>query len=438
MVRIQEDNPGPKWLPFVMRDGDSPGEALWMSTRAGQPAEQRLARMLQMQAVITRVAREIGPALQLQPVLETILHAMRSLFEFKGGTICLTDNGNVYIAASDPPVSAEVAALRLPVGTGLAGRVIAVGKTIYSPDLDADERVDPEIRRLGSNAAMKSYLAVPLVCLGQVIGLLQVDSARENAFDPDDIVMMEGLAAQAAGAIESARRYEKVIELEQMKNDFLARVSHEFRTPLTIVSGFADTIAQQWTHLDADAIVSMLDRMQAATGRLRDLIEELLQVTSLEAGVNVTQRTLVRLHTVLESVAHDSLSDRVTISCDPSLIVETDERVLRHALGLLVENAMVYAGDAHISVTSGDQLIIEVRDHGQGIDADMRELIFDRFVRGRDDTPGMGLGLSLARTLAAAVGAHVEAVDPPEGDGACFRLTFGAARAVKVNPASTA
>src|ERR1041384_2125606 len=175
-------------------------------SRTAVAAEDRVARLLRMQSVLTRLSRELGPALELQPVLETILRAMRALFEFKGGTICLVEDGMIRIAATNPAVSAEVEALRLPVGSGIAGRVVALGTTIYSPDLDNDERVDPEVRRLGSNANMKSYLAVPLVCLGEVIGLIQVDSARAHAFDEDDVVIFEGFAVQAAGAIESARR----------------------------------------------------------------------------------------------------------------------------------------------------------------------------------------------------------------------------------------
>ncbi len=119
---------------------------------------------------------------------------------------------------------------------------------IYSPDLDTDPRVDPELRRLGTNRPTKSYLAVPLVCLGRVIGVLQVDSVRTEAFDDEDMRLLQGLATQVAGAIESARHNEEIRNLERLKADFLARVSHELRTPLTIIAGFAETLA---TH-DAD------------------------------------------------------------------------------------------------------------------------------------------------------------------------------------------
>jgi len=122
-----------------------------MPTRQrGRSAEERLARLLELQALLARVARDIGPALELEGVLFTVLQAMRSLVEFKGGTIQLTDDRGVYIAASDPPVSDDVKASRVPIGSGLSGRVISLGQTIYSPDLHTDPRVDPSQARRGS------------------------------------------------------------------------------------------------------------------------------------------------------------------------------------------------------------------------------------------------------------------------------------------------
>src|SRR3954470_3012653 len=184
-----------------------------MPTRArGRTAEERLERLLELQALLARVSREIGPALELHGVLTTVLQAMRSLVEFRGGTIQLVDDRGVYVAAADPAVSEDMLAARVPVGTGLSGRVVATSTTINSPDIRTDERVDPAIRRIDSNVPARSYLAVPLVVLGQTTGVLQVDSTEIDAFDADDVALLEGLAVQVAGAIESARRREDLLE----------------------------------------------------------------------------------------------------------------------------------------------------------------------------------------------------------------------------------
>ena len=165
--------------------------------RARASAEQRLERIAAAQSLLADTSRQLGPAVDLDSTVKTVLLAMRELVAFRGGSICLVEHDGIRVAASDPPVSPEVQALRLPVGSGLVGRAVEAGRTVSSPDLDADDRVDPEIRRLGSNAGMVSYLAVPLVCLGRTIGVLQVDSPESDAFDEVDVVLLEGLAAQA-------------------------------------------------------------------------------------------------------------------------------------------------------------------------------------------------------------------------------------------------
>jgi signal transduction histidine kinase len=296
---------------------------------------------------------------------------------------------------------------------------------VYCPDLDSDPRVDQALRRLGSNAGMRSYLAVPLVCLGRVIGLLQIDAGRVDAFDEDDIAVLEGLAAQVAGAIESARHHEKIIELEQLKGDFLGRVSHELRTPLTIISGFVDTLLNFGDDMDARQRTQMLERVQHASERLNRLIEELITVTQFEAHAIDPHPADLRVRDVLVEVREHAIeSELVSIRCPDDLRVVADPSLLVHALRLLVANAIAYAGDCELWGGHDDagQLCLEVRDNGPGVPAEMRSRIFERFERGEHAKPGMGLGLPLARTLAGGLGARLDLVDSDRG--ARFRLTF--------------
>ena len=204
-------------------------------------AEERLVRIAEAHALLARVGHRLGPSLALETTVKAVLAAIRRAVDFRGGSVCLVERGAVRIAAADPPVSAEVMDVRVPVGSGIGGRVVATGETIYVPDLDADDRVDPEVRRTGSNAGMVSFLAVPLVCLGRSIGLLQVDSPDRDAFDDIDIMLLEGLAAQTATAIESARQANERDEVDALKHGFINLVSHELRTPLTIATGMVHT-----------------------------------------------------------------------------------------------------------------------------------------------------------------------------------------------------
>jgi K+-sensing histidine kinase KdpD len=397
-----------------------------LSERALMSAAERYGRLLEVQALMASVAREIGPALELQRVLQIVLDAMRRLLDFNGGSIGLIDEKGVYMAAWDPieSVTPEVAAtLRVPIGQGIVGRVVQQGQTIYSPDLRADERVSPETVGRNTNTKIVSYLAVPLVVLGEVIGVIQVDSNDLDAFDHDDQILLEGLATQVAGAIESARRFEKIAELEVLKSDFIARVSHELRTPITIMSGFVSTLLAHHEELDGASRRQMLERVEVATARLSGLIDELLMLSKLEAGVVAAAREKVRVRHVLEQVRRESAKpDAVTITCDDDVETDTDANLLVRALGFLVDNSIKYAGNAELI---GSSTSIEVVDHGPGIREDAKQRVFERFTRDTDQTtvPGMGIGLPMARTLLAALGADLVLKDTP-GGGAHMTVKF--------------
>ncbi|MEY2568861.1 MAG: two-component system, OmpR family, phosphate regulon sensor histidine kinase PhoR [Actinomycetota bacterium] len=389
-------------------------------------AGERLERLLEFQTLLARVSREIGPALELQPVLAIVLRAMRSLVSFRGGTVQLVEAGVLTIAAADPPVSPEMASARVPVGAGLGGQVVSSGRFVYSEDVQRDERISDDLRRSGVGAGMRSYLGVPLVCFGRVIGLVQIDSAEPDAFDSDDLHVLEGLATQVAGAIESARHNEQVMELERLKSDFLARVSHELRTPLTITSGFINTLIGYDDRIDGRQRMQMLRRIQSATDRLEALIDELLTVTQFEAGALEPQPHVIDLRDLLHEVRGRAVEpELVAVRCPDGLQLTVDPRLLRHALTLLLDNALKYAGDAELraGVDDGGRVVVEVTDHGPGVPPELGERVFERFMRGDHTAPGMGLGLPLVRTLAIGLMAGVTLEDMP-GGGACFRLTF--------------
>jgi two-component system sensor histidine kinase KdpD len=386
------------------------------------PAE-RYERLVEVQALMASVAREIGPALELQRVLQIILSGMRSLVDFDGGSVSLIDEQGLFVAAADPSVSPEVAALRLPIGQGISGQAVKTGRTQYSPDIRVDPRVPAGVASTGSNVRMVSYLAVPLMVFGEVIGAIQVNSSERDAFDDEDSILLEGLATQVAGAIESARRYEKIAELEVLKSDFIARVSHELRTPITIMSGFVSTLLAHHEELDNDTRRTMLERVEVATTRLSGLIDELLMLSKLEAGVVAANREPIRLHDALDQARMESADpDSVTVVCDLDVTADTDLNLLVRALGFLVDNALKYAGSCELRGARG---VIEVIDSGPGIRDDAKTKVFERFTRATEQTtvPGMGIGLPMARTLLAAIGADLVLADAV-GGGAHMTVAF--------------
>ncbi len=371
--------------------------------------EARLRRLLDTWALIRNLAEDLGPALDLEVVLKTALEGMRRIVDFRGGTIQLIDDGGIYVAASHPSVSQEVSNARFPVDQGVSGQIISTGRAVYSPDLDVDMRVPHACRGLGSNAGIRSYLGVPLICLGETIGVMQVDSPEEDAFNSDDLAVLAGLATLVAGAVESARRFQKVIELERLKSDFIARASHELRTPITIIDGFLSTMLTYGDSIDAESQRNMLERSQTAVRRLAGLIEDLITLSRLETGVLMARPSEIGLRPLLGEVRARSMHPGlVTVECPSDVLITTDPDLFRRAVGFLVDNALKYGGRAHIDVAA-DGRSLSVRDSGPGIPDDVRATVFERFTQDNATAhvPGLGLGLPMARTLLDVLGADI-------------------------------
>src|SRR5204862_8367519 len=158
--------------------------------------------------------------------------------------ISLLQDGELRVAAADPPTAASVG--RVDATVVIAQAVMATGEGIVTAgDL---------------GPGIGSLICVPLVSLGEVIGTIRVIAEERHVFDDTHLVLLEGLALQVAGAIESARRYEMITQLEVLKSDFIARVSHELRTPITIMSGFVSTLLTNHERLDAESRQAMLER----------------------------------------------------------------------------------------------------------------------------------------------------------------------------------
>jgi K+-sensing histidine kinase KdpD len=378
---------------------------------------ERYERLLEVQSLMARVSREIGSALDLDQVLTTVLAAMRSLVAFDGGVISLVEGDELVMVATDPAPTGS-GTMRTPASTGIAGQVLATGVSASSDDLTET------FREIAVRRGIASYLCVPLICLGDIIGTIQVHANRVGAFDDEAVVLLEGLAIQVAGAVESARRYQMITQLEVLKSDFIARVSHELRTPITIMSGFVSTLLTNHDRLDADTRHRMLERVDVATARLSGLIDQLLMLSRLEAGVVAANVEVVDAANVLEEVRRQSEQpDAVEVRSTEGLLITTDPSLLIRALGFLVDNALKYAGTCSIDASEG---LIVITDRGPGIPPAKRAHVFEQFTRANEDTTvaGMGIGLPMARTLLAAAGADLVLEEPADGVGTCLAIRF--------------
>ncbi len=230
-------------------------------------------------------------------------------------------------------------------------------------------------------------------------------------------------------------------ELEEAKDLFLATTSHELRTPITVVQGFASTLANRWDKLsDADrrsAVQIIADR----AGALARLVEQLLLGSRAGADRLAVTSAPFDLAGLLRAAAgaFRPLSERHTLSADiPDGLAEAvgDPMATDIIVGQLLENAYKYSPDGGaVTITArevGGQVEVAVADEGIGITAEDRELVFERFVQGeagdRRRFGGIGLGLYIVRQLARAQGGEVHA-EPRPGGGTIMRLRLQAAPA---------
>lgn len=232
-------------------------------------------------------------------------------------------------------------------------------------------------------------------------------------------------------AREAAELHAQQLEAyDRLRNDFVAGVSHELRTPLTVIAS-----ASQLLQAEVDPLTPQVQRhleiIERNAERLRAMIEDLLVVGRLDAGVVVLDCHPMEPATVLADVAGAcdpaaaARDVRVRVDADPALTVCADERRVSQIAGNLLDNAIKFTEqgtEVVLSTTAqGSDWLLTVSDHGPGIPVDQRHAVFERFVRtpeaDRSSTPGAGLGLAIVRGLVELHGGTVS-IDDAEGGGA--------------------
>ncbi len=229
--------------------------------------------------------------------------------------------------------------------------------------------------------------------------------------------------------ITDRKHYEQRLEAANRELDaFVYTVSHDLRTPLTPIIGYAEYLAEQYAGRLDERAVGMLGDIQAQGRRMLSLMEDLLNLSRI--GKLEMPSQPVDTDAVLREVLHEFealVESRPTqIRVEPLPPILMPETLLFQVLANLVGNALRYAGDSgepiEIGGTRNDQLTkIYVRDHGPGIDPEQREKIFELFYRGATGrkSPGTGLGLGIVRKIAEAFGGRAW-MEPTAGGGATF------------------
>jgi signal transduction histidine kinase len=358
--------------------------------------------------------------LDVSELLNVLLPRIRDILHTDTTAVLLLDeHTNELVARAALGIEEEVEqGVRVPLGAGFAGRVAAEARPMVI-DVDAYEIHNPILREKG----IKSMLGVPLLVRGFALGVLHVGTLAPRRFLRSEVELLQLVAERVALAIERARLHEELVQLDQIKLNFVAIASHELRTPATSVYGILKTLSDRGEEL-TDELRDELLRVGVEQGqRLRRLLDDLLDLSRLDArAISVEPRPVV-LKTALADVVRGALPTGVDVELDipDDLAAVVDPVVLDRVVSNLVTNAARYgAPPIRIAAKQRDRhLRVSVEDAGPGVPKALEGRVFERFARGGGQT-GYGLGLAIARAYAQAHGGDL--VHDPCAGGARFEL----------------
>jgi signal transduction histidine kinase len=369
-------------------------------------AEREARIRLENVQAVTDVALE---HLGLDDLLNELLVRIRDILAADTGAILLLDErGEYLVARAAVGLGEEVErGFRVPVGEGFAGRVAAEREPVVVEDVDDADIYNPFLRKKG----IKSLLGAPLLARGEPIGVVHVGTLQPRRFTREDAQLLQ-LAAERAGlAIEKARLHEDVLRLDQLKLDFVAVASHELRTPATSVYGITATLRERGDSLPEGQRAELEKVLWEQADRLRRLIEQLLDLSRLDArALSIDPRPL-RVRAVVDDVVAALAGHRpadVIVEVDHDLDAVVDPVAFDRALSNLLSNALRH-GAPPVLVTAERRdrhLRIAVEDAGPGVPPELVPRLFDRFERGEEGL-GSGLGLAIARAYAHAHGGDI-------------------------------
>ncbi|HEV2591012.1 MAG TPA: GAF domain-containing protein [Gaiellaceae bacterium] len=369
---------------------------------------------------VQRVTDAALAHLEVDELLAKLLPRIREILRADTCAVLLLDvERNELVARAALGIEEEVEqGVRIPVGRGFAGNVVAQRRPIILPDLDTATVWNPILREKG----IKSMVGVPLLVGDDALGVLHVGTLSPRVFTVEDVELLTIVAERVALAIERARVHEETVMLDQLKLNFVAVASHELRTPATAVYGSLATIFAR-PELDPQIRDELLLTAYQQSDRLRQLLEQLLDLSRLDDKTVHVRPRPVAIHAELREIASHIVppSTPIELRIDEALAANVDPLVLERVVSNLLTNALRYGTPPLVlSAEQRDRhLRVAVEDHGTGVPEELIPHLFERFTRGTENT-GTGLGLAIARAYARAHGGDL--VYETGEDGARFEL----------------
>ncbi|SFK78298.1 sensor histidine kinase [Methylocapsa palsarum] len=410
-----------------------------------QDRTRDLAQSVRELKALEEIGRALASSLELKEVLATILLRAVELAKADGGAIYAFDREGraFHLAGAHGLQPAFVAALRevkLTRLDGLLGEVARHGRAVQIPEIAEAEGFPLKAATLA--AGFRSALVVPLVGPDGVLGALLVESREPGRFAASKIGLMQTFAHQSVLAMHNARLFRQVEEKGQLlalasehKSRFFANMSHELRTPLNAVLGYTELLQDGLYGELPERAKQVLESVQNNGAHLLALINDVLDLSKLEAGELSLSLDDYSMRNVIEQVVSTAYSlarsKGLTISQEISETLPLgrgDERRLTQVLLNIVGNAIKFTDSGGVAIRAGargENYEILVEDTGPGIAPEDQARIFEAFQQGDNTSTrlkgGTGLGLSISKRFVDMHGGALTVASIP-GQGSTFTI----------------
>jgi PAS domain S-box-containing protein len=394
---------------------------------------------------------------------ETTLAQLARLIVADLGDWCtidiVEDDGEIrrlLVEHRDPAKRAAVERLtQRGVAEGAVPRLRAVverGERIFVPVVGPDHfdrfNIEAEARPALAELGLASFFVVPLTAGRRIVGALSIMSGDPSRlYDEDDLALAVELAQRAGYAIENARLYRQAQEANRAKDEFLATLSHELRTPMTATLGWATML--RLGGKDDDNFHLAVETIERSTRAQAKLIDEILDVSRIVTGKLQLNVAPVNLQSVIEaavdavrpSIAAKGISLHLDFARIDGVPIGDASRLQQVIWNLLSNSVKFTPSGGTISIRvdqpQRDGVRVSVTDNGQGIARKLLPVIFERFRQGDSSTTraygGLGLGLAIVKHIVELHGGSVSAASGGEGRGATFTIALP----VTTTPAAT-
>ena len=401
-------------------------------------------RVSELQA-LGAVGQALASSLDLRQVLETIVRNATRLAGAESGVVYEYDeaDGVFEVRAADgmpDDIRDALQAARFRLGEGVVGRAGATRGPFQVEDLGVTNVLSPALRDRLLAQGTRSVLAVPLLREDRILGGLVMGRRADGAFPHEVVGLLQTFATQSALAIDNARLYRALEEASRHKSQFLANMSHELRTPLNAIIGYSEMLQEEAEDLAADAFLPDLQRINSAGKHLLGLINDILDLSKIEAGrmdLFVESFEVGQMVREVEAVARslvDKNGNALVVTCpDDAGEMEADLTKVRQALFNLLSNAAKFTDHGTISLTvkrqPDDWLTFAVSDTGIGMTEEQLGRLFEAFSQAEASTRskygGTGLGLAISRHFSRLMGGDLT-VASVHGQGSTFTVRLPA------------